>query len=162
MWFSLLFLLESQWVPRNVSSTLKSMRANTLFHTFNLPHLQHAVLAINAIQNLEVKKIFSFSQWSSRVKFPILREPSPTSFFDTLRIWLHRFVNLGKTWGLITGLLICINLSWIFGFTLSSSGPLSLTGNYIVYHRGFPPGNIHKYPDVAGFFVLIEDSFLGY
>ena len=60
MCFLLLFLPESQWVPRNVSSILKSFRANTLFHTFTLHHLQHAVLAINAIQILEVIKLWFF------------------------------------------------------------------------------------------------------
>ena len=159
MCFLLSFLPGCHRVSRNVPSTLKSLNQYSLSHFYPpSPTPSYWAVSIKCIITKFVScKVMIFFLFT--MKILILSGLLTTCDSDTLRIWIHRFVNLGKTWGLINGLLICM-LSWIFGFTLS----FVKTDNHIffVYPRGFPPVYPivhHKYPpEVAGFTILMENS----
>lgn len=163
MCFLLSFLPGCHRVSRNVPSTLKSLNQYSLSHFYPpSPTPSYWAVTVKCVITKFVScKVMIFFLFT--MKILILSGLLTTCDSDTSRIWFHRFVNSGKTWGFITGLLISM-LSWIFGFTLS----FVKTDNHIffVYPRGFPPGYLivrYKYPpEVSGFTVLMEDSSLRY
>ena len=105
MCFLLSFLPGCHRVSRNVPSTLKSLNQYSLSHLYPpSPTPSYWAVSIKCIITKFVScKVMIFFLFT--MKILILSGLLTTCDSDTLRIWFLRFVNLGKTWGVITGLL---------------------------------------------------------